>query len=189
MSITTFKEYRKYIKSDAIRYASNPAKLYFRSRTPGFRYSFWMRTCAYLKSNKVFFPFYLLSRFILRQMMFRYGMEIPFNTKIGYGFYIGHFSGIIVNANTIIGNNVNISQGVTMGRANRGPMKGFAIIGNNVYIGPGAKIVGGVKIGDNVAIGANAVVTKDIPDNAVVAGVPARVISYNGVEGYVNNCF
>ena len=73
-----------------------------------------------------------------------------------------------------------------VGQANRGGNKGYPTIGDNVYIGPGAKIVGAVKVGNNVAIGANCVVTKDVPDNAVVVGVPGKIISYTGSEGYVN---
>ncbi|MGE5865508.1 MAG: serine O-acetyltransferase, partial [Rhizobacter sp.] len=103
------------------------------------------------------------------------------------GFYIGHFGGIVVNGESVIGKNCNISQGVTLGQANRGRNKGCPIVGDNVYIGPGAKLVGAVRIGDNVAIGANAVVTRDVPDNAVVVGIPARVISHEGSAGYVNN--
>lgn len=120
-------------------------------------------------------------------MQRHYGIQIPYKTKIGKGFYIGHFGTIIVNGNAVIGDNVNISQGVTIGQANRGKRKGVPIIGNEVYIGPGAKIVGKVVIGNNVAIGANAVVTNDIPDNACVVGVPARIINMQGAEGYVNN--
>ncbi|MFC2064935.1 serine O-acetyltransferase [Chloroflexota bacterium] len=74
-----------------------------------------------------------------------------------------------------------------MGKANRGEREGYPVIGDNVYIGPGAKIIGKVHVGNNVAIGANCVVTKDVPDNAVVAGVPGRVISMKGSEGYVEN--
>ena len=86
-----------------------------------------------------------------------------------------------------IGKNCNISPGVNIGKANRGKNKGYPTIGDNVYIGPGAKIIGAVKIGNNVAIGANTVVTKDIPDNACIGGVPARILSMEGAEGYVNN--
>ena len=86
----------------------------------------------------------------------------------------------------MIGDNVNISQGVTIGQTNRGKRKGVPVIGNGVYIGPGAKVIGKVTIGNNVAIGANAVVTEDVPDNACVAGVPAKIVSMNGAEGYVN---
>jgi serine O-acetyltransferase len=64
---------------------------------------------------------------------------------------------------------------------------GYPIIGDNVYIGPGAKLVGRVHIGRNVAIGANCVVTCDVPDNAVIVGVPGRIVSYNGASGYVEN--
>ena len=85
----------------------------------------------------------------------------------------------------MIGDNVNISQGVTIGQTNRGKRKGVPVIGNGVYIGPGAKVIGKVTIGNNVAIGANAVVTEDVPDNACVAGVPAKIVSMNGAEGYV----
>ncbi|MBR8759090.1 serine O-acetyltransferase [Porphyromonas levii] len=116
----------------------------------------------------------------------KYGIQIPPATSIGKGFYIGHFGTIVVSPHAVIGDNVNISQGVTIGYANRGTNEGAAIIGNEVYIGPGAKIVGRVKIGNNVAIGANAVVTHDIPDNAVAVGIPAKVISYDGASGYVN---
>jgi len=59
-------------------------------------------------------------------------------------------------------------------------------IGDNVYIGPGAKIIGNIKIGNNAAIGANCVVTKDVPENGVVVGVPGRVISFEGSAGYIN---
>ncbi len=152
---------------------------------PGFRYMFWMRKSANLKGTKN--PLYIYNRLMLRRCTYKYGIDIPCSTNIGMGFYIGHFSGIIVSSSTIIGNNVNISQGVTIGAASRGPRKGAAIIGNEVYIGPGAKIIGKIKIGNNVAIGANAVVTKDIPNNSVVAGIPAKIISATGTEGYILN--
>jgi serine O-acetyltransferase len=75
---------------------------------------------------------------------------------------------------------------VTLGEANRGDRRGCPVLGDNVYIGPGAKIVGAVRIGNDVAIGANCVVTKDVPDHSVVVGIPGRVISQEGSAGYVN---
>ena len=123
----------------------------------------------------------------MRKYVFKFGISISQNVKIGSGFFISHFGGIIVNPNCIIGKNLNINQGVTLGQVNRGKKKGSPIIGDNVYIATGAKIIGAVKIGNNVAIGANCVVTKDIPNNAVVVGVPGKVISYNGTKDYVNN--
>ncbi|MDM1355964.1 serine acetyltransferase [Myroides marinus] len=146
---------------------------------PGFRYMFWFR----IASNK---PNNILYKLIHRKLSYKFGIQIPIGTKIGKGFYIGHYNCIVVNYKTIIGNNVNISQGVTIGQVNVGEKAGTPIIGNNVYIGPGAKIIGAIKIGNNVAIGANAVVVKDVEDNAIVGGIPAKVLSMKGSEGYVN---
>ena len=159
-------------------------KLYFTNI--GFRYTVWMRISCHLRAKKITLPLYLIARMRLRRISFNSGIQIPDGTQIGRGFYIGHFGAIIINGKAILGNNINISQDVTIGQANRGNNKGTAVIGNEVYIGPGAKIVGAVKIGNNVAIGANAVVTKDITDNTCVAGVPAKMISDQGAEGYVN---
>lgn len=92
----------------------------------------------------------------------------------------------MVTPEAIIGKNCNLSQEVTIGITPRGERQGTPIIGDNVYIGPGAKIIGNVKIRNRVAIGANCVVTKDVPDNAVVVGIPGRVIAYQGSKGYVN---
>ena len=86
----------------------------------------------------------------------------------------------------IIGSNCNLSHGVTIGVTRRGDKMGVPIIGDNVYIGPGAKIIGRVNIGNNAAIGANCVVTKDVPDFGVVVGIPGKVISYEGSQGYIN---
>lgn len=108
------------------------------------------------------------------------GIHIPFETTIGPGLYLGHTGSIIVNSNVIIGSNCTIGVGTVLGQGGRGLNKGNPSIGDNVYIGVGAKIIGKIKIGNNVAIGANAVVTKDVPDNATVAGIPAKIINYLG---------
>ncbi len=89
---------------------------------------------------------------------------------------------MVINGGTIIGNNVNISQFLNIGTNHNKP----AIIGNNVYIGPSVCVVEDVKIGNNSSIGAGAVVTKDVPENATVAGVPAKVLNYKNPGRYVN---
>lgn len=109
-------------------------------------------------------------------------IQIPASTKIGYGFYIGHNICMVVNGGTVIGNNVNLAQFVNIGTNHETP----AIIGDNVYIGPHVCIVEDVVIGNNSTIGAGAVVTKDVPENATVAGVPAKVLNYNNPGRYVN---
>jgi serine O-acetyltransferase len=151
-------------------------------------YIFWMRTCTHARSSRVskvaLYPF---ARLMLRKACYRYGIDIPHGTYIGDGLYISHSGGIVVNVDARIGRNCNLSQGVTIGQGNRGRNKGAATIGDGVYFGPGSKVVGAVTIGNNVAIGANCVVSKDVPDNSVVVGIPGRVISNDGAQGYIQN--
>ena len=156
--------------------------------SPGFQYCVWMRICAFLSSHllgrvSLYYP----ARLILRRCSIKYGIEIPHQTQIGSGLYIGHWGGIIVHPQAKIGKNCNISQGVTIGQTNRGERAGVPVIGDGVFIGPGAKILGCIRVGNNVAIGANAVVTRDVPENAVVAGIPARILSLSGSTGYVEH--
>jgi serine O-acetyltransferase len=158
--------------------------------SPGYTFSFYLRLCAYLHRKQprmLMLPLYYLARIILRHYSYKFGIFIPFDTPIGVGFYIGHCGDIHFNGQARVGRNCNISQGVTLGQANRGKHKGYPTIGDGVYIGPGAKVVGAVRVGNNAAIGANCVVTNDVPDNAVVVGVPGRVISYDGAADYVEH--
>lgn len=186
----TFKQYRFLVLSDFYRVTGSfrtATLIGYIIRGEAFKYIFWMRTCQYSRSNALCkYTIHPFARAMLSHLSYKLGISIPPETSIGSGFYIGHFGGIVVSHRSVIGKNCNISQGVTLGKANRGKNKGYPTLGDNVYIGPGAVIVGNVRIGNNVAVGANCVVTKDIPDNSVVAGVPGRVISHEGAVGYVN---
>jgi len=113
------------------------------------------------------------------------GISIPYSTQIGDHFYIGHFGGIIINSKAIIGNNCNISQGVTIGISGRGVRRGVPIIGNNVYIGANAVVAGSISVGDNVVIGANSLVTESVEPNITVVGVPAKKVNDNSSENYI----
>lgn len=104
------------------------------------------------------------------------GISLPPSARIGTGLYIGHFGAIIVSGQAVIGEGCNISQGVTIGVSGTGDRRGAPTIGDHVYIGAGAKVIGPITVGDFVTIGANAVVTRDIPDGAIVAGVPAEIL-------------
>lgn len=152
-----------------------------------FRYIFWFRVGKWARSSLFGrLTIYPIARLMLRRLKFKFGISIPLQTQIGPGLLIGHFGGIVINPRATIGRNFNLSHGVTIGQANRGRRVGVATIGDNVYVGPGACIVGAVVIGSNCAIGANAVVTNDLPDSAVAGGVPAKIISSDGSHGYVN---
>lgn len=100
---------------------------------------------------------------------------IPYTADIGEGSKFGYGGiGVVIHSKSIIGENCIIGQNCTIGgrTGHGGPPK----IGNNVYIAPGARLLGGFEIGNNVVIGANSVVIKDVPDNSIVAGVPAKII-------------
>lgn len=114
------------------------------------------------------------------------GIGIDHNAEIGKGFFIAHFGCIFIAGGVKMGPMCNVGQGVTLGWGGRGDNKGCPTLGERVYVGAGAKIIGKVTVGNNVAVGANAVVTKDVPDNAVVGGVPAKVISYAGSADFID---
>jgi serine O-acetyltransferase len=103
------------------------------------------------------------------------GVSLPAHANIGPGLYIGHFGNIIVHPDTVMGSGCAISQGVTIGVLG-GPRQGVPRLGNDVYVGAGAKILGPITIGDGAVIGANAVVISDVPPGATAVGVPARII-------------
>lgn len=111
-----------------------------------------------------------------------YNSKIPYTAKIGKGSYCGYGGiGVVIHSDAEIGSNCMIGQHVTIGGGNS-KYPGVPKIGNNVYISHGAIVFGGITIGNNVTIGANAVVTKPVPDNAVVAGVPAKVLRYKNCD-------
>jgi serine O-acetyltransferase len=114
-------------------------------------------------------------RVILRHYQIKYGFQIYPETQIGEGFYLGHWGAVVINPKTKIGKNCNIAQGVTIAQSNRGKNIGAPEIGNEVWIGPNAVIVGNIKIGNNVLIAPNAYVNIDIPDNAIVIGNPLLI--------------
>ncbi|MBU5487108.1 serine O-acetyltransferase [Clostridium sp. MSJ-8] len=131
--------------------------------------------CNMLKGKKALFLIFIFFRLNLRRLSIKLGIQIPYYTDIDEGFMIFHYNCIVINGDAEIGKNFTIRHGVTVGDVNgKTP-----IIGDNVTIGAGAKVIGGIKVGNNVVIGANAVVNKDVPDNCVVAGVPAKVIKVN----------
>ncbi|MEA1849604.1 MULTISPECIES: serine O-acetyltransferase [unclassified Chryseobacterium] len=126
-------------------------------------------------------------RMVLRHYQIKYGFQIYPETQIGEGFYLCHWGSLVINPDTIIGKNCNIAQGVTIGQQNRGKNEGSPVIGNEVWIGTNAVIVGAVTIGNNVLIVPNSYVNFDVPSNSVVLGNPAKIIpAENATEEYIN---
>ena len=119
---------------------------------------------------------YLIARFISEKAKRKTGIEIHPGATIGKGLFIDHGFGVVIGETAIIGDNVVIFHGVTLGGTGKEKGKRHPTIGNNVFIGSGAKILGNIKIGNNVKIGANAVILKDVKDNSTVVGIPGKVI-------------
>lgn len=148
------------------------------------RFNYFFR--KYQNSNNKFLK--LFYKIFIRQIRLKYGIEISPNTKIGKGFYMGHPFDITINPNVILGENVNIHKGVTIGQENRGERKGTPIISNKVWIGVNSTIVGRIKIGNNVLIAPNTYVNRDIPDNSIVVGNPCKIIeNIEATKDYINN--
>ena len=126
----------------------------------------------------LFDPMYAILDFMVQAL---WGIEIPRGAKIGPGLYIGHYGGITVSSQVVIGRDCNLSQNITIGVSGGGEKRGAPTIGDNVYIAPGARLFGKITIGNNVKIGANAVIHKDLPDNAIAVLDPGfKIISYAG---------
>lgn len=140
----------------------------------------------YKNSNNKFLK--LFYKIFIRQIRLKYGIEISPEIKIGKGLYIGHPYNITINPRTILGDNINIHKGVTIGQENRGWRKGTPKIGNNVWIGVNSTIVGNIKIGDNVLIAPNSFVNINVPNNSIVIGNPCKIVFKEKVtEDYLNN--
>ncbi|WES96766.1 serine acetyltransferase [Chryseobacterium arthrosphaerae] len=126
-------------------------------------------------------------RIVLRHYQIKYGFQIYPETQIGEGFYLGHYGSLVINPKTIIGKNCNIAHGVTIGQQNRGKNEGSPIIGDEVWIGTNAVLVGAITIGNNVLIVPNSYVNFDVPPNSVVIGNPAKIIpTGNATKDYIN---
>lgn len=154
-------------------------------RIPGFCYTFFLRKSA--KTSKYSIAG-IIYRILLRKFTYKFGIQIPTFTKIGKGFYIGHFGNVVVSPKAVIGNYCNLSQGVTIGQIFVGSKKGAPQIGDYVWFGTGCIVVGGIQIGSNVLIAPGAFVNFDVPSHSVVLGNPGKIIpKENPTVGYIEN--
>lgn len=184
-------ELKDYLQADLYRYGGTKATCYFLKALsptlPAFRYTYLLRHTSV-------FPKYtirgIIYRALLQHFSYKYGYQILPNTKIGKGLYIGHLGSVVINGRTEIGDNCTLAHIVNIGQTNRGKNAGCPKIGNKVFIGAGAVVIGKITIGNDVLIAPNALVNFDVPDNSVVIGNPAVIKPRdNATEGYVRFAF
>lgn len=137
---------------------------------------FWFRIFAFIVQTDRTRIFSTIVKQIYKVHQLIMGYDIPLTTNIGKGLLLMHYPEIVINGDCIIGDYVTIFNGVTLGMKFSGEKKGCPQIGNHVKIYPGARVIGNIKVGNHVVIGANSVVVDDVPDYSVVAGVPAKIL-------------
>jgi serine O-acetyltransferase len=123
-------------------------------------------------------PFSLIYKILRTAGQIVTGIELPCEVTMGRRFKIEHFGGIVISGDTVFGDDVVVRNGVTIGLRHTS-IRGAPVIGNRVDLGAGAKILGPIRVGSDVLIGANAVVIDDVPDNSIAVGVPARILPRN----------
>lgn len=179
--ITTISDLKSYISADKEKYTTRRPQFLGRILNDEayhvLRFLRCLRKLEYYSNNKqgcfrrVLFYYYFLRH---RMLELKYGIRISPNI-VGRGIYIPHIGGIIINALSV-GDNLIINSGAIIGNKSNADNK--PTIGNNVEVCVGAKIIGKIKIGNNAIIAPNSVVIADVPDNAIVSGIPAKIIKY-----------
>ncbi len=142
---------------------------------PSFKVMLHYRVAHRLYKNGHFF----LARWISQRAVRKTGIEIHPGATIGENFFIDHGNGVIIGETAVVGNNVTLYQGVTLGGTGKEHGKRHPTIGDNVMISAGAKVLGSFQVGENSKIGAGSVVIEEVPPNCTVVGVPGRVVRHN----------
>lgn len=162
-------------KNMAIKDPAARSVIYVILLYPGFHALFAYRIAHILSKKHLFF----IARFISQFTRFLTGIEIHPAAKIGKRLFIDHGMGIVIGETAEIGDDCTIYHGVTLGGTGKDKLKRHPTLKNNVIVGCGSKILGNITIGENVKIGANSVVLKDIDNNSTVVGIPGNIVKYN----------
>lgn len=188
-SLRSLRAVRLYLQADLHRYhGSGPLKfLRHFLFTPAYQYTVWMRLTGWAtRKSATKWTLGIPLKMLLSRCRYKYGIAIPEYTDIGPGFFINRFGGVYINGDAIIGHNCNLSQMIIIGQTNRGDNAGSPVIGPLCYVAAGACLVGRINVGAGSVVANNSVVTKDVPAGSVVGGVPGKILSSAGSEGYVN---
>tara|TARA_B110000483_G_scaffold50771_1_gene63177 strand:- start:1975 stop:2550 length:576 start_codon:yes stop_codon:yes gene_type:complete len=153
----------------------------------GFRVTFWFRITQYIQSTRLPRIVKRVFVFILLRQQSSTGVELNPGTEIGPGLYIPHGGGIVISPSSQIGSNCYISHGVTIGKVHTGPREGTPTLCDDVFLGPGVKVLGNLTIYRNAAVGANSVVLDDVPRDSFAAGMPARVVAARGASEIIGS--
>lgn len=145
---------------------------------PGFKALLYYRIAHYLYIRKKYF----LARWISQHAARKTGIEIHPGAVIGKGCFIDHGNGVVIGETAVLGNNITLYQGVTLGGTGKERGKRHPSLQDNVMVGAGVRILGAVTIGRNSKIGAGSVVVNDIPENCTVVGIPGRVIKVHTIS-------
>jgi serine O-acetyltransferase len=184
------KNCKEYIRSDFARFGFTKLTLSLIFRLfisqPTFRYLTFYRICSFYSKKHILGIF---SRLWLLKMKTKFGLQLFLKATIGKGFCLNHYGNILIGQGVTIGENCNVGQGVSIGNVSRGKLKGSPTIGNRVWIGPNAVVVGNITIGNDVLIAPLTYVNQNIPAKAVVSGNPFKIHNYNGSEVYVKNLY
>jgi serine O-acetyltransferase len=181
---------RETLRADAYRYTGKSGGRAFLSAylEPGFRFTYYLRKVAFYSTRKKSLGIfgYVYNRILYHHYRFKYGFDISPATTIGPGLFIGHFGGVVISPYAVLGANINIAQGVTIGATSRGKRLGAPTLEDRVWVGAHAIIVGKITIGREALIAPGAYVNFDVPAEAVVLGNPGQVVSMSGSRGYIN---
>jgi len=168
-------ELKKFLKKESLCYGTKYIiKAYMKD--PRFRVNFWLRVGQYL-NNKYsnYFIKHLILRIIKNRLQLLYGFDTTFNVKIGIGLRIVHLGCIVIHGNAVIGSNCTIQNSVSIGQGERHDPTSIPKLGDNIFIGVGAKLIGSITIEDNCIIGAMTLVNKSFPSNSTIIGIPGRL--------------
>lgn len=170
--IETFRKIKKDFRAALSMDPAATSKIEVALTYAGFHALLFYRLAHWLLQKRLPFIPRALSQFA----RFLTGIEIHPGAIIGSGLFIDHGMGVVIGETTEIGDNVTLFQGITLGGTGKQRGKRHPTLGNHVVVGAGAKVLGPIKIGDYVKIGANSVVLQDVPDHSTVVGIPGRIV-------------